>query len=92
MRDGLYEYCPFTITDSDITDILIRGTFAVTEVYSLLKTDLPTDFSFSRIAEELNGEGIDPVKTRLVCSAVNMSGIVPGAQEMPKIQIVMVPF
>jgi hypothetical protein len=57
-----------------------------------MKTDLPTDFSFSRIAEELNGEGIDPVKTRLVCIAVNMSGMVPGAKKMPEIQIFMVPF
>lgn len=94
MLDGtdLYEQCLFTITDGDITYILIRGTFVMTEVYFLMKTDLPDDFQFYRIAEELKKKGIDPVKTRLVCIAVNTSEKVPGAQKFPEIQIVMIPF
>jgi hypothetical protein len=94
MLDGteLYEHCLFTITDGDITYILIHGTFVATEVYVLIKTDLPEDFQFPRIAEELKEKGLDPVKTRLVCIAVNTSEKVPGAQKFPEIQIVIIPF
>lgn len=94
MLDGteLYEHCLFTITDGDSTYILIRGTFVMTDVYFLMKTDLPEDFQFYRIADELKNKGIDPVKTRLICIAVNTSEKVPGAQKFPEIQIVMIPF
>jgi len=88
----LYEYCLFTITDGDITYILIHGTFVATPEYILIKTDLQEDFQFPRISEELKERGLDPAKTRLVCIAENISGEVPGAQKLPEIQIVMIPF
>ncbi len=88
----LYEYCLFTITDGNITYILIRGTFVATGEYILIKTDLSEDFQFPRISEELREVGLDPMKTRLVCIAVNISETVPGAQKLPEIQIVMIPF
>ena len=88
----LYEYCIFTIKDNEITYVLIRGTFVVTEVYILIKTDLPEEFQFYRIAAELKEKGLDPAKTRLVCIAVNISETVPGAQKFPDIQIVRIPF
>ncbi len=88
----LYEYCLFTITDGDLTYVLIRGTFVVTEVYILIRTDLPEEFQFYRIAEELKEKGLDPARTRLVCIAVNISEKVPGARKFPEIQIVRIPF
>ena len=88
----LYEYCLFVITDGDRTFVLIRGTFVLTEAYILIRTDLPEEFQFYRIAEELREAGLDPGKTRLVCIAVNVPGGVPGALKFPELQIVMVPF
>lgn len=88
----LYEYCLFTIVDNDVTYVLIRGTFVVSEVYILIKTDLPEEFQFYRIAEELKEKGLDPARTRLVCIAMNVSEKVPGARKFPDIQIVRIPF
>jgi hypothetical protein len=88
----LYEQCLFTITDGDMTYILIRGTFVITKVYVLLKTDLPDDLQFPQIAKELTGIGLDPGKTRLVCIAVNAGEKIPETQKFPEIQIVFIPF
>lgn len=88
----LYEYCLFTITDGDRIFILISGTFVITPVYALIKTDLPEEFQFPLIAKELKESGLDPGKTRLVCIAVNAGEMVPEAQKFPEIQIVFIPF
>lgn len=88
----LYEYCICTISDGEKTFILIRGSFVATKVYVLVKTDLPDEFRFPELAKELEGVGLDPRKTRLVCVAVNASGTVKGAEKLPEIQIVMIPF
>ncbi len=88
----LYEYCLFTIADGDLMYILIRGTFVVTEVYILIRTDFPEDVQFYRIAEELREKGLDPAKTRLVCIAVNISEDAKTAGRFPDIQIVRIPF
>jgi hypothetical protein len=88
----LYENSLFTITDGDMTYILIRGTFILTQVYVLIKTDLPDDFQFPQIAKELKGIGLDPGKTRLVCIAVNAGEKIPEAQKFPEIQIILIPF
>jgi hypothetical protein len=88
----LYENSLFTITDGDITYILIRGTFILTQVYVLIKTDLPDDFQFPQIAKELKEIGLDPGKTRLVCIAVNAGEKIPEAQKFPEIQIIFIPF
>ena len=58
----------------------------------MVKTDLPKEFRFFEVAEELGEVGLDPEKTRLVCVAVNASETVRGADKYPEIQIVMVPF
>jgi hypothetical protein len=94
MLDGteLYEYCLFTITDGDITYILIHGTFVANKEYILIKMDLQEDFQIPRISEELKEKGLDPARTRLVCIAVNSSEEEPGAQKLPEIQIIMIPF
>jgi hypothetical protein len=88
----LYENSLFTITDGDMTYILIRGTFILTQVYVLIKTDLPDDFQFPQIAKELKEIGLDPGKTRLVCIAVNAGEKIPEAQKFPEIQIILIPF
>ncbi len=88
----LFNHTLFTITDRDITYILIRGTFVATDVYVLIKTDLPEEFQFSHITQELDETGLDPIKTRLVCIAVNSGEKVPGAQKVPEIQIIRIPF
>ena len=88
----LYENSLFTITDGDMTYILIRGTFILTQVYVLIKTDLPDDFQFPQIAKELKEIGLDPGKTRLVCIAVNAGEKIPEAQKFPEIQIIFIPF
>lgn len=88
----LYEYCIGTIRDGDRTYILIRGSFVATKVYILVKTDFAEDFRFPEVAKELEGQGLDPRKTRLVCVAVNASETVKEAEKFPEIQIVMIPF
>jgi hypothetical protein len=88
----LYEYCIGTIRDGEITYILIRGSFVATKVYILVKTDFAEDFRFPEVAKELEVQGLDPRKTRLVCVAVNASETVKGAEKFPEIQIVMIPF
>ncbi len=88
----LYEYCLGTIRDGEIAYILIRGSFVATKVYILVKTDFAKDFRFPEVAKELEGLGLDPRKTRLVCVAVNASGTVKDAEKFPEIQIVMIPF
>lgn len=88
----LYEYCICTVRDSEITYILIRGSFVVTRVYVLVKTDFAEDFRFFELAKELEGLGLDPRKTRLICVAVNVSETVKDAEKYPEIQIVMIPF
>lgn len=88
----LYEYCIGTIRDGEKTYVLIRGSFVATEVYILVKTDFAEDFRFPEVAKELEGKGLDPRKTRLVCVAVNASETVMGAKKIPEIQIVMIPF
>lgn len=88
----IYEHALFTIDDGEITWILIRGTFVLTDVYVLIRTDLPEEFQFYRLAGELGEIGLDPRKVRLVCIAVNISETVPGASRYPEIQIIRVPF
>jgi hypothetical protein len=88
----LYEYSIGTIRDGEITYILIRGSFVATKVYVLVKTDFAEDFRFPEVAKELEGQGLDPRKTRLVCVAVNASATVKDAEKYPDIQIVMIPF
>ncbi|HUH78266.1 MAG TPA: hypothetical protein VLY83_00065 [Methanoregula sp.] len=88
----LFRHTLFTIADRDITYILIRGTFVATDVYILFKTDLPEEFQFPHIARDLESKGLDPVKTRIVCIAVNAGEKVPGAQMVPEIQIARIPF
>jgi len=88
----LYEYCIGTIKDGEITYILIHGSFVATKVYVLVKTDFAEDFRFPEVVKELEGLGLDPQKTRLVCVAVNASEIVKDAERYPEIQIVMIPF
>ena len=88
----LYEYCLFTITDGDRAFVLIRGTFIITSVYVLIKTDFPEDFQLPLVAKELKESGFDPGKTRLVCIAVNAGEKIPEAQKFPEIQIVFIPF
>ncbi len=88
----LYEYCIGTIRDGDRTYILIRGSFVATKVYILVKTDFAEDFRFPEVAKELEEQGLDPRKTRLVCVAVNASETVKEAEKFPEIQIVMIPF
>jgi hypothetical protein len=61
-------------------------------VYVLIKTDLPDDFQFPQIANELKAIGLDPGKTRLVCIAVNAGEKIPEAQKFPEIQIIFIPF
>ena len=88
----LYEYCICTIKDGERTYVLIRGSFVSTKVYVLIKTDLPEEFRFPELAKELEEQGLDPGKTRLVCVAVNASETVKDADKYPEIQIVMIPF
>jgi hypothetical protein len=61
-------------------------------VYVLIKTDLPKEFRFPELAKELEEQGFDTRKTRLVCVAVNVSETVEDADKYPEIQIVMIPF
>ena len=88
----LYEYCICIIHDGERTFVLIRGSFVSTKVYVLIKTDLPEEFRFPELAKELEEQGFDTRKTRLVCVAVNVSETVEGADKYPEIQIVMIPF
>jgi hypothetical protein len=57
-----------------------------------VKTDFAEDFRFPEVTIELEGQGLDPGKTRLVCVAVNASETVNDAEKFPEIQIVMIPF
>ena len=57
-----------------------------------MKTDFSEDFRFSELAKELEGLGLDPRKTRIICVAVNVSETVKDAEKYPEIQIVMIPF
>ena len=88
----MYEYCICTVRDGEITCILICGSFVVARVYVLVKTDFSEDFRFFELAKELEGLGLDPRKTRLICVAVNVSETVKDAEKYPEIQIVMIPF
>ena len=88
----LFRHAFGMLTDGDITWVLIRGTFVATDVYVLMKTDLTEEFRFPQIAKELEEKELDPVKTRLLCVAVNDPGKVPGAQKLPDIQIFRIPF
>ena len=92
MGTHLYEYCICTIKDGEKTYVLIHGSFVSTKVYVLIKTDLPEEFRFPELARELEEQGLDPGKTRLVCVAVNASKTVKDADKYPEIQIVMIPF
>jgi len=58
----------------------------------MVKTAFPEDFRFPDLAKELEEQGFDPRKTRLVCVAVNASETAEGADSYPEIQIVMIPF
>jgi hypothetical protein len=88
----LYEYCIGAIKDGEISYILVHGSFVATPVYILVKTDFAEDFRFPEVAKELEEQGLDPRKTRLVCVAVNASGTVKDAEKYPEIQIIMIPF
>lgn len=85
----LYEYTLFIVIDGEITWVFISGTFVMTEVYILIRTDLPEEFQFFRLASELEEIGLDPRKVRVVCIARNISDPVP---KYPEIQIIRVPF
>jgi hypothetical protein len=58
----------------------------------MIKTDFLEDFRFPEVAKELEEQGFDPRKTRLVCVAVNASETVKGADTYPQIRIFMIPF
>ena len=80
------------IRDGEKTYVLVPGSFVFTNVYIMIKTDLPEEFRHFEVAKELEEVGLDPGKTCLVCVAVNISETVTGAGRYPEIQIVMVPF
>ncbi len=88
----LYEYCLGIIQDDQKTFVLVRGSFVSTRVYIMIKTDFPEDFRFPEVAKDLEEQGFDPRKTRLVCVAVNASETIKGADTYPEIQIFMIPF
>lgn len=88
----LYEYCIGIIEDGDRKFVLIRGSFVSTRVYIMIKTDFPEEFRIAELSKELEENGFDPGKTRLVLVAVNASDTVEGADTYPEIQIVMIPF
>ena len=89
----MYEYHICTVRDDEITCILIHGSFVVvTRIYVLVKTDFSEDFRFSELAKELEGLGLDPRKTRLICIAVNVSETVKDAEKYPEIRIRHDPF
>lgn len=88
----LYEYCIGIIEDGDRKFVLIRGSFVSTRVYIMIKTDFPEEFRIAELSKELEENGFDTGKTRLVLVAVNASDTVEGADTYPEIQIVMIPF
>jgi hypothetical protein len=61
----LYEYCICTVRDGEITYILIRGSFVVTRVYVLVKTDFGKTSGFLSWQKNWKGSGLIPGKPAL---------------------------
>jgi hypothetical protein len=50
----------------------------------MIKTDVPEEFRFFEVAEELEEVRPDQGKTRLVCVAVNISENCHGCRQVPR--------